>query len=108
MKYRLCLFSFCLLFFGLLNAEAPSNNSDFDEVQKACILNIDGICETEYVEEVLELCKDCDIPTPEPREPWTIEVWVRTWGIACLYKYFAFKSWVSEKVYGSSESKDEE
>ncbi len=57
------------------------------DVNFQCIIDINGLCETEYVEEVLELSKGCDITTPEKAEVSDFEAWCRRLGIKLWYKY---------------------
>lgn len=65
-----------------------------------CIATADTICETQYVEEVLELCKDCDIPAPEVTPPSGLQVWFTKWGIALFYRLHDAKDWISQKIFG--------
>jgi hypothetical protein len=53
-----------------------------------CIVTVDGLCQTEYVDEVLELCKDCDITAPELVEVSDVEVWFRQMGIKLFYEVY--------------------
>lgn len=90
-----------------LSAEAPEGYvsdkapGEYDEIL-GCVINVDGICETEYVEEVLELCKDCEIPTPEVVPPSGFRVWMTKWGIALFYTLNDAKNWISHKLFGDS------
>jgi len=81
---------------GYVSEKAPG---EYDQTLK-CYINVEGICETEYVGEVLELCKDCDIPTPEVKPPSGLKVWATKWGIALFYALNDAKNWVSQKIFG--------
>ncbi len=86
MKYLLYSI-ICLLSFSLNGTDyvSPKEPGEYDE-HLQCIVDIEGLCETEYVEEVLELCKDCDIETPEKVYVSDFEAWYRSVGIKLAYK----------------------
>ncbi len=94
----------------LIRAESPEGYvtdkaaGEYDEILE-CIINVDGICETEYVGEVLELCKDCDIPTPNITPPSGLKVLATQWGISLFYAMNDAKEWVSKKVFGDRKKK---
>ncbi len=113
MNYQsLSFFLGVLLISFSLSAEVPrgylsdKGPGEYDEILE-CIVNIEGICETEYVEEVLELCKDCEIPTPHVEPPSALRVWATKWGISLFYAMNGDKEWVSQKVFGSKEEPQE-
>jgi hypothetical protein len=63
---------------------------------------IDEICETEYVGELLELCKDCELSAPEVVEPPSrVRVWFTRWGIALYYAAHDLTSWIGKRVLGT-------
>ncbi len=83
--------SFASLTITPLYAETPEtyisekSPGEYDEILQ-CIVDINGICEAEYVEEILDMCKDCDIPTPDIAPPSAFKVCLTRWGIALGYK----------------------
>ncbi len=91
-----------------MRADAPEGyvsdkaQGEYDEILE-CIISVEGICETEYVEEVLELCRDCDIPTPDIKPPSGLKVWATQWGISLFYAMNDAKNWISKKVFGDPE-----
>jgi hypothetical protein len=60
----------------------------------------DTICETQYLEEVLDLCRDDDISVPEITPPSGLQVWFTKWGIALFYRLHDAKDWISQKIFG--------
>ncbi len=68
-----------------------------DDLDQQCIS--DDVCETGYVEEILEQCKDCATHAPEIRIPSNTEVFFRKWGISLLYKYHEYKYWIAGALF---------
>ncbi len=56
-------------------------------------ISIDSEAE-DPVEEILALIDKKGIQTPMITPPSPFMRWVRSWGIALLYKYYAVKAWV--------------
>ncbi len=78
----LCVITFCL---GATDYVSPKDPGEYDEYLQ-CIVDVSGLCETEYVEEILELCKDYDIETPEKTEVSDVEAFFRSVGIELAYR----------------------
>ncbi len=98
MKY--ILYSMCLFGLSLYAADyvTPSAAGEYDE-KLQCIIDIEGLCESEYVDEIFELCKDCEITTPEKVEVSDFEAWYRSVGIKFAYK--CYESPLEVAAYGA-------
>ena len=48
--------------------------------------------------ELLKFLDTHEIPVPEVKAPSTLMIWLRSFGIAFLYKYYALKNWLSGKA----------
>ena len=92
MNYRsisIFLILICAAIQAPLAAEVPQDYisdksaGEYDDVLE-CIINIDGICVADYVEEVLDQCKDCEISAPEGIPPSAIEAYLTEQGLALL------------------------
>ncbi len=57
----------------------------FDE-NLGCFVDEEGFCDFDYVDELFELCKDCEIETPEKSHVSPVEAWFRSLGIKLAYK----------------------
>jgi len=91
MRYRSSLLVLCITVCNLALADVPEGYrsdkapGEYDEVLQ-CIVNVAGVCETEYVEEVLELCRDCDIAVPEIAGPSWVEEKRNEFGLSLVEK----------------------
>ena len=109
MNYRSFILVCFLLSLSSLAAEdytSDKQKGEYDEILQ-CIVNSEGVCEKEFVEEVLELCKDYEVPPPQVSEPSALRVWATKWGIALFYTVHDAKNWVSRKLFGTQESSEE-
>lgn len=82
-KALLALMFSCFSAGMVMHAETPKAG-EYDEEQR-CIIDITGLCSTEYVDEVLKLCEDCDVEAPELVEVSDLEAWFRSVGIKLFY-----------------------
>lgn len=78
-----------MLSFGLCSAQNESEKKE----QK----NTFHVTESAHLAEVLEVVKDKDIQTPEIKPPSAFMVWVRSFGIALAYKFYAVREWLIKK-----------
>jgi len=92
----------------MLEADIPQGytsskvSGEFDEVLN-CVVDVEGVCKTEYVDEILTLFKDCDIEAPEETSPPSaLRVRFTQWGIALFYALHDAKTWVSRQFFGDS------
>lgn len=63
------------------------------------------VTESSNLEEVFAIVKDTEIQTPEITPPSAVMVWVRSFGIAVAYKFYAVRDWVRKKFSKSCEEK---
>lgn len=59
---------------------------------------------TSTTDEMLELIKDEEIPIPQVKQPSTIMVYLRSFGIGLLSRYYALKGWFVKKWWGETQS----
>jgi len=54
--------------------------------------------EGDGLDELLAFLDTHEIPVPEVKAPSTLMIWLRSFGIAFLYKYYALKNWLLGKA----------
>lgn len=105
MGYKITFFIIISFLHGHVLAENPQSPDlkNGQQQENAGMINAGTIAESEHVDAVLDLVKDKEIPMPIIEPPSAFMVWLRSFGIAVLYKYHAIKDWVAKKL-GRQES----